>query len=141
MFQQVPEFVLQSKSMDWFLCDRDLRHERVKDIFERELEWIFPNNFCSYRSMKEEYSLHKKWSFPLRIFSVNVTKSAVSCGFCHILKKFLIQNFICSAVTQRISRIINILISNVWPGFEMDVGTKRNWGWGYINFLSYIPAF
>ena len=26
----------------------------------------------------------KKWSFPLRISSVNVTKSAVSCGFGHI---------------------------------------------------------
>ena len=25
-------------------------------------------------------SLHKKWSFPLRISSVNMTKSAVSCG-------------------------------------------------------------
>ena len=29
-------------------------------------------------------SIHKKWSFPLRISSVNVTKSAVSCGFGHI---------------------------------------------------------
>ena len=29
-------------------------------------------------------SLHKKWSFPLRIYSVNVTKSVVSCGFDHI---------------------------------------------------------
>ena len=29
-------------------------------------------------------TLHKKWSFPLRISSVNVTKSAVSCGFGHI---------------------------------------------------------
>ena len=28
--------------------------------------------------------LHKKWSFPLRISLVNVTKSAVSCGFGHI---------------------------------------------------------
>ena len=28
--------------------------------------------------------LHKKWSFPLRISSVNVTKSAGSCGFSHI---------------------------------------------------------
>ena len=27
--------------------------------------------------------LHKKWSFPLRISSVNATKSVVSCGFCH----------------------------------------------------------
>ena len=25
--------------------------------------------------------LHKKWRFPLRIFSVNATKSLVSCGF------------------------------------------------------------
>ena len=29
-------------------------------------------------------SLYKKWSFPFRISSVNVTKSAVSCGFGHI---------------------------------------------------------
>ena len=29
-------------------------------------------------------SLHKKWSFPLRISSLNVTKSAVSLGFGHI---------------------------------------------------------
>ena len=29
-------------------------------------------------------TLHKKWSFPLRISSVNVTKSVVSCGFRHI---------------------------------------------------------
>ena len=28
--------------------------------------------------------MHKKWSFPLRISSVNVTKSAVSCEFGHI---------------------------------------------------------
>ena len=28
--------------------------------------------------------LHKKWSFPLRISSVNVTKSSGNCGFGHI---------------------------------------------------------
>ena len=33
---------------------------------------------------KSEAALHKKWSFPLRMSSVNVTKSAVSCGFGHI---------------------------------------------------------
>ena len=32
-------------------------------------------------------TLHKKWSFPLRISSVNVTKSAVSPGFGHIYWK------------------------------------------------------
>ena len=28
-------------------------------------------------------TLHQKWSFSLRISSVNMAKSAVSCGFCH----------------------------------------------------------
>ena len=30
------------------------------------------------------YPMHKKWSFLLRIPSVNVTKSAGNCGFGHI---------------------------------------------------------
>ena len=41
--------------------------------------------------MKKKYfvtneydALHKKWSFPLKISSENVTKSGVSCGFGHI---------------------------------------------------------
>ena len=29
-------------------------------------------------------TLHKKWSFPMRISPVNVTKSAENCGFGHI---------------------------------------------------------
>ena len=33
------------------------------------------------RSRLLSIALHKKWSFPLRISSVNKTKSAVSCGF------------------------------------------------------------
>ena len=40
---------------------------------------------------------HKKWNFPLKTSSVNVTKSAVSCGlriWSHLLKKSLIENFI-----------------------------------------------
>ena len=35
------------------------------------------------------HPLHKKWSFPLKISSVNVTKSAVSCGFGHITEEIL----------------------------------------------------
>ena len=33
---------------------------------------------------EQQLSLHKKWSFPLRISSVNVTKSSDSCGSGHI---------------------------------------------------------
>ena len=32
----------------------------------------------------QQVILHKKWSFPLKISSVNLTKSAVSCGFGNI---------------------------------------------------------
>ena len=46
-------------------------------------------------------SLHKKWSFPLRTFSVNATKSAVNCGFDQIYWRnpqwkisFLVQCFL-----------------------------------------------
>ena len=35
----------------------------------------------------EKNTQHKKWSFPLRISSVNVSKSAVSCGFGRIYRR------------------------------------------------------
>ena len=47
---------------------------------------------------------HEKWSFPLRISSVNVTKSTVSCGF--LQKKYLMENFIFCAVVFAISNKI-----------------------------------
>ena len=45
----------------------------------------------------------KIWSFPFRISSVNVTKSAIPCGFGHIYwKKSLMENFIFCAVNEKI---------------------------------------
>ena len=42
----------------------------------------FSRSCLGYRkSIRVQQSLHKKWSFPLRISSVNVTKSAVSFHF------------------------------------------------------------
>ena len=48
------------------------------------------------------YSLHKKWSSPLRISSVNVTKSKGNCEFVKFTdaKKFSIKNFIFCALTM-----------------------------------------
>ena len=52
------------------------------DKFGRWISKLFdihrPTNRRRWRS------LHKKWSFPLRISSVNVTKSTITCGFGHI---------------------------------------------------------
>ena len=56
-------------NLAWCLCARRLRTQVYRYL----------NN-----SHYQDISLHKKWSFPLRISLVNVTKSAVSCGFGHI---------------------------------------------------------
>ena len=82
---------------------------------------IFTVNFIGQSCI---YSLlmHAKWSFPLRISSVNATKTAVSCFqiWSHLLKKFLMENFIFWVVllnifTDRMSllTLINPLIADV----------------------------
>ena len=60
--------------IDWYficLCICDLR-----GCFKK-FSWHVSNNLASNLNL----SLHKIWSFPLRISSVNVTKSAFSCRF------------------------------------------------------------
>ena len=47
--------------------------------FNKNSMWIDKESNSSWT-----WTLHKKWSFPLRISSVNVTKSVASCGFSHI---------------------------------------------------------
>ena len=46
----------------------------------------------------ETFDSAQKWGFPLMTSSVNMTKSAVSCGLHHIYWKILNGNFIFSAV-------------------------------------------
>ena len=46
------------------------------------IRWINCWNICLEIIMF--FSLHKKWSFLLRISSVNATKSAGNCGFGHV---------------------------------------------------------
>ena len=48
-----------------------------KSIFLLELE----RYSIFYGGVEIDLSLHKKWSFPLRISSVNVTKSSRNCWF------------------------------------------------------------
>ena len=45
---------------------------------------LLPEKNTTYASATQKLLPHKKWSFPLRIYSVNVTKSAGDCGFGHI---------------------------------------------------------
>ena len=47
-------------------------------------QWSCPSQFSINFLVAKWASVHKKWSFPLRISSVDVSKSAVSCEFGHI---------------------------------------------------------
>ena len=83
-----------------------LRQRKLWDTLEGFFKWVFSwfrsliffwinkiwalisrigNNDGSLASCKRAYqALHEKWSFPLRISSVNVTQSGGSRGFGHI---------------------------------------------------------
>ena len=46
--------------------------------------------------------MHKKWSFPLRIFSLNVAKPEDSCGFVTLMEETLNGklHFMCSVLSK-----------------------------------------
>ena len=51
--------------------------------FKEKVE-LFSQFFAKHCTLVDNPTLHKKWSFPLRISSVNVTKPIGNCGFGHI---------------------------------------------------------
>ena len=53
----------------------------IFSLIQREIK---PNWSKEDRKFIKKYAQHKKSSFPLRVFSVNVTKSAENGGFGHI---------------------------------------------------------
>ena len=98
----------KSKTFDFFKSV--LFEIRISIVFEGSLhnfqiivyEFYFPREkYCMFLVISEEfvvgylivayfcpvYSLHKKWGFPLRISSVNVTKSAGNCRFGPIYRR------------------------------------------------------
>ena len=78
----------------------------------------------------------QKISFPLRISSVNVTKSSGNCGFGHILlKKFFMENFIfCAMIIFKFKKI-------AWTPWR---STSSSCSFGYIlkeYLLSSMSSF
>ena len=83
-----------------------------------------PDYLPDYPSVSYDYvSMHEKWSFLLRISSVNVTKSALSCGFDHLLRKSLIENFIFYAVFS-ITKTFDIMFSSSSLDMLLSLGLK-----------------
>ena len=94
---------LLRKSADWFLYDNGLRHERVNDATCQKM--LLPSSWNVNDYVAQSYSKYagvdgsnrtvdletkwwkdlwhctKKWRFPLRISSVNVTKKSIMKNF------------------------------------------------------------
>ena len=58
-----------------------------QQIFSKQFGSVLTAFWQQCLSSSRKDTLHKKWSFPLRISSVNASKSAVFCGFGHIYWK------------------------------------------------------
>ena len=120
-------FLQTQKGMSLYFCANldglldYLRDNPEKDIFKlwyslyssggsKEVQaWIFIHTSYTLQYLSEgilfpksfEGPLHKKWSLPLKISSVNLTKFAVFLQICsHLLKKSLMENFISCAVVS-----------------------------------------
>ena len=133
-------------------------HVRVHtDMIFRRLTWFWPHlakiaqvitenlfgfNFLAYTlfsfpvMMMNSWSLMREsWSFPLRIYSVNVTKSAIPCGFGHIYwrnPQWKIW-FYCPVMVQRCSQI-----RAKQPHSNIDKEGRATKRWNIVNSLSCI---
>ena len=98
-------FIILQKHPTKILCKKGVL-KNFAIFTEKHLCWsLFAGlQVCDFINKRHQLlcSLHKKLSFPLRISSVNVTKSAVSCRFGHIYQRnpewktsFFVQWFSC----------------------------------------------
>ena len=84
--QRQGKTLLDAWNFDQFYSDCKIKWNWVTSIFSKAKKIQKKGALAT--------SLHKKWSFPLRISSVNVTKFAGNCEFGHIYwKKLLMRNF------------------------------------------------
>ena len=83
MYYQVKLFLL-TRLQNAF--NRFLRHydDYLQIDLPKSRVWEIYYKGINFPRLSSAYTLLKKWSFPLKISSVNVTKTAVSCGFSHI---------------------------------------------------------
>ena len=75
--------------------------------------WQFlPGTKCKHGYYNKIVALHKKWSFPLKISSVNVTQSAGNCGFGHIIEEILNGkfHFLCSVYCHYFEFFLKIFV-------------------------------
>ena len=80
----------------WFLCVKLIWIYQCVTFFCPVLGWLLP--FMMISCLLPHCHCTKKWSFPFRISSVNVTKCAGNRIWSHLLKNSLMENLIFCAV-------------------------------------------
>ena len=88
--------------------------------------------------------MHKKWNFPLRISSLNVTKSAVSSGFGHIYWRnskwktpFVVQWFCyCVLLLEGFSMVVVHL--TLFKYFFSRGSLTFNWVFCFLTFWNFL---
>ena len=82
--------LIQNNMYCWWIDTKKSREYKLYNNIGEFQQWNEEGHFgymywnCSINNWSGCFSLHKKWSFALRISSVNVPKSARNCGFGHI---------------------------------------------------------
>ena len=71
-------------SVTTLMTHYNIRTEQLNNNSRISFWWYSYRNWNKHFHINLATVLHKKWSFPLRISSVSVTKSAWNCGFGHI---------------------------------------------------------
>ena len=97
--------------------DLQKKHQYSRIFFQNSIHNLYSQFICITTKFygRRKSTLHKKWSFPLRISSVNVTKSAGNWS--HLLKKPLMENFIFCAV-QTFQNNCIFLIKKDWHFYD-----------------------
>ena len=103
----------------------------------RGVFWILSNIYENSYNTWKQLTLYKKRSFPLRISSVNATKSAVSCRFGYIYWKNLNGKllFLCSVTPYSSYVISQKALSYV---FDRDLNMHLIPKWTHNRQLEYI---
>ena len=88
LVQAYRKFSNKWKEVDFHANSLNRRAARFTTMFAyvrvKSLMFSCPESWNAVLLRTTANTLHRKWSFSLRISSVNVTKSAVSCGFGYI---------------------------------------------------------
>ena len=105
------DFICKSLYLVQMRENMDQKNSKCIHFLHSGIGWIFTLKLPE----RQQTPLHKKWSFQLRISSVNVTKSVVSCRFGYKIADLVTfteeifngkLHFLCSACSSKQAQLL-----------------------------------